>query len=60
MWRAIETCGSQVRAIDGGAYAWDFSAVMTVASALGADLGLLADLLGDIEPCVLMAWRRES
>lgn len=56
----IETCGSQVRACDGGAYAWDFSAVMTVAGALGADLALIADLLGDVEPCVLRAWQREG
>lgn len=56
----IEACGSQVRATDGGAYAWDFPAVLQMGDLLGADLEMLAGLLPAIEPQVLRAWKREG
>jgi len=48
-----------VRATEGGAFAWDFPAVLQVGALLGADLPLLADLLGEVEGFVLRAWQKE-
>lgn len=58
-WRVITACTGQVRMGFGGAYAWDFPAVLTMAALLGADVELVADVLPEIEPCVLRAWQKE-
>lgn len=53
-------CQNQVRAVDGGAYAWDFPAVLGYAALVGADLRLVAELLPEIEPLVLYAHTPEA
>lgn len=55
MWELLKGCARQVRATFGGAYAWDFAAVMVMASAMGADADLTAELLPLVEPFVLRA-----
>lgn len=58
-WSAIQACGSQIRATEGGAYAWDFPAVLQVGALTGADLPLLAELLSTVEPFVVRAWQKD-
>jgi hypothetical protein len=42
----------------GGVYALDFGAVLTLADAMGALNPLLVELLPEIEPIVVRAYRR--
>lgn len=44
----------------GGVYALDFSAVLLLADAMGALSPLLVDLLPEIEPIIIRAYRRDS
>lgn len=55
MWRAMVACQRQVRATDGGPYAWDLPALLTMADLLGADVAMTAELAPDVEPYVLRA-----
>jgi hypothetical protein len=50
----------QVRAVMGGVYALDFGAVLLLADAMGALSPLLVDLLPEIEPIIIRAYRRDS
>ena len=56
----IRACQNQVRAVDGGAYAWDFPAVLSYAALTGADPRLVAELLPEIEPLVIFAHSSET
>ena len=56
----IQGCQNQVRAVDGGAYAWDFAAVLTFAALTGADVRQVAELLPDLEPMVIFAHSPEA
>lgn len=44
----------------GGVYALDFGAVLLLADAMGALSPLLIDLLPEIEPIIVRAYRRDS
>jgi len=44
----------------GGVYALDFGAVLLLADAMGALNTLLVDLLPEIEPIIVRAYRRDS
>jgi hypothetical protein len=44
----------------GGVYALDFGAVLLLADAMGALSPLLVDLLPEIEPIIIRAYRRDS
>lgn len=59
-WAVIERCGGQVRAGFGAPYALDFTAILTMASAMGADSPLLADVLPFVEPVIVQAYREAS
>lgn len=49
----IAGCGRQLRAGMGGPFALDFSAVLAMGGAAGADMTLLAELLPAVERILL-------
>lgn len=49
----IAGCGRQMRAGMGGPYALDFSAVLAMGTAAGADTALMADVLPAMERILL-------
>ncbi len=59
-WEVIRRCAGQVRAVTGGVYAIDFGAVLALAEAMDAALPLLADILPEIEPIIVNAYRRNA
>lgn len=59
-WEVIRRCAGQVRAVMGGVYAIDFGAVLMLAHAMGALNPLLVDVLPEIEPIVVNAYRRNA
>lgn len=56
----LRRVAGQVRAVMGGVYALDFAAVLLLADAMGALNPLLVDLLPEIEPIIVRAYRRDS
>jgi hypothetical protein len=48
-----------VRAIPGGVYGIDFGAILLLADAMGAVNPLLTELLPEIEPIVVKAYRKD-
>ena len=56
----IRRSAGQVRAVMGGVYALDFGAVLILASAMGALNPLLVDVLPEIEPVIVNAYRRNA
>lgn len=57
-WEVIQNCRSQVRTAGmGGVIGLDFGAIMAVAQARGADTGLVAALLPEIETVILTLLR---
>ncbi|MHC2089468.1 DUF7697 family protein [Methylobacterium sp. CM6244] len=59
-WAVIERCGGQVRAGMGAPYALDFTAVLLMANAMGANTALLADVLPSMEAVIVQAYREDS
>ena len=59
-WGVLRRTAGQVRAVVGGVYALDFGAVLLLADAMGALNPLLVDLLPEIEPIIVRAYRRDS
>lgn len=59
-WEVIRRCAGQVRAVMGGVYAIDFGAVLMLAHAMGSLTPLLVDILPEIEPIVINAYRRNA
>ncbi len=59
-WEVIRRCAGQVRAVMGGVYAIDFGAVFALAQAMDASSPLLADILPEIEPIIVNAYRRNA
>jgi hypothetical protein len=57
-WEVVRRSAGQVRAVMGAAYALDFGAILALAQAMGAGSTLLADILPEIEPIVVAAYRR--
>lgn len=57
-WGVFKACGSQVRAVEGGAYALDFGTVLTMGALLGANVTWIAELLAIIESFVMVAWSK--
>ncbi len=54
VWHVLNTCRNQLRTIGTGRpIALDHGAVMTVGSALGADVELLADVLPAAEAAII-------
>lgn len=60
LWRTVSTCANQVLAIEAGAYAWNYPAVLQVAALLGAPADALAELLQPLEQMVLFAHTPED
>jgi hypothetical protein len=58
-WEVLRRCAGQVRAIPGGVYGIDFGAILLLADAMGAVNPLLTELLPEIEPIVVKAYRKE-
>ncbi|MBY0307423.1 MAG: hypothetical protein K2Q09_01650 [Phycisphaerales bacterium] len=56
----IRRSAGQVRAVMGGVYALDFGAILLLADAMGALSPLLVDVLPEIEPIVVAAYRRDT
>jgi hypothetical protein len=56
----LKRAAGQVRAVMGGVYALDFSAVLMLADAMGALNTLLVELLPEIEPIIVRAYARDS
>jgi hypothetical protein len=56
----LKRAAGQVRAVMGGVYALDFSAVLLLADAMGALNTLLVDILPEIEPILVRAYARDS
>lgn len=56
----LRACGGQVRATPKGAYGLDFGSILALGSAMGADLGTLAEVLPSIEVTVVRAYQQES
>jgi hypothetical protein len=56
----LKRAAGQVRAVMGGVYALDFSAVLMLADAMGALNTLLVELLPEIEPIIERAYARDS
>jgi hypothetical protein len=50
----------QVRAVMGGVYGLDFSAVLLFADAMGALNPILVDALAEIEPLIVRAYARDT
>ena len=59
-WEVLRRCSGQVRAVMGGVYAIDFSAVLMLADAMGALNPILVETLPELEPIVVRAYRRET
>jgi hypothetical protein len=59
-WAVIKRSAGQVRAVMGGVYALDFGAILMLAYAMGALSPLLVDVLPEIEPIVVNAYRRNA
>ncbi len=59
-WEVIRRSAGQVRAVMGGIYALDFGAVLLLASAMGALNPLLVEVLPEIEPVIVNAYRRNA
>jgi hypothetical protein len=59
-WEVIRRSAGQVRAVMGGVYALDFGAVLLLASAMGALNPLLVEVLPEIEPVIVNAYRRNA
>ena len=59
-WEVIRRSAGQVRTAMGGVYALDYGAILMLASAMGALTPLLADVLPEIEPIVVNAYRRTA
>ena len=59
-WAVIRRSAGQVRAVMGGVYALDFGAILMLARAMGALNPLLVDVLPEIEPIVVNAYRRNA
>jgi len=59
-WEVIRRSAGQVRAVMGGVYALDFGAVLMLASAMGALTPLLVEVLPEIEPVIVNAYRRNA
>lgn len=60
VWSVIQNCGGQVRAGLGTPYALDFTAILLMGSAIGANLSLLSDVLPHVEPLIVKAYRERS
>jgi hypothetical protein len=58
-WEVLRRCAGQVRAIPGGVYGIDFGAILLLADAMGAVNPLLTELLPEIEPIVVKAYRKD-
>jgi hypothetical protein len=56
----LKRAAGQVRAVMGGVYAVDFSAVLLLAEAMGALNTLLVELLPEIEPIIVRAYGRNN
>lgn len=59
-WAVIRRSAGQVRAVMGGVYALDFTAILLLADAMGALSPLLVDALPEIEPVVVAAYRQAA
>jgi hypothetical protein len=59
-WAVIRRSAGQVRAVMGGVYALDFGSILMLAQAMGALNPLLVDVLPEIEPIVVNAYRRNA
>lgn len=59
-WALLQRAAGQVRAVMGGVYAVDFSAVLLLAEAMGALSTLLVELLPEIEPIIVRAYGRNN
>jgi hypothetical protein len=59
-WEVLRRCAGQVRVAFAGVYAVDFGAVLALADAMGATSPLLVDVLPEIEPLIVNAYRRAS
>lgn len=56
----IRRSAGQVRAVMGGVYALDFAAILALADAMGALSALLVDVLPEVEPIVIAAYRQSA
>lgn len=57
----IDVCAGQLRVAPmGGPFALDYGAVMQVGAAMGADAGLLADVLPAVEGFILAGLKGED
>ena len=57
----IQECAGQVRVAGlGGILGLDFTAIYAHASARGADLRLLAEVLPEVEGFIVFAWSKPS
>ena len=59
-WAVIQRCAGQVRAGFRAPYALDYGAILMMATAMGADAALLADLLPSVEPVIVKAYRENA
>ena len=59
-WAVIRRSAGQVRAVMGGVYALDFTAILALADAMGALSALLVDALPEVEPIVVAAYRQSA
>jgi hypothetical protein len=53
IWDLVLRLGGQLRAIPGAVLGWDLTAALALASALGIDARLVAEVLPEIEPIVV-------
>jgi hypothetical protein len=56
-WYVLDRCRGQVRVGMGGVCALDYAACLSLASALGGPLEMIADLLPIVEPIIVKAWK---
>ncbi|GEP12522.1 DUF7697 family protein [Methylobacterium gnaphalii] len=53
----VERCGGQVRRDFGDVYALDFGAIVLMATAMGGMSALFAEILPELEPPIVAAYR---
>ncbi|MDR7232296.1 hypothetical protein J2X45_003402 [Caulobacter sp. BE264] len=60
VWNHFVRSERQLRVGMSGPYALDFAAVLLSAQVLGLDLPLIAELLDELEPLIIYAWRPQD
>ncbi|UMY16664.1 hypothetical protein MMB17_18555 [Methylobacterium organophilum] len=59
-WEVLRRCGGQIRMGEGGPYALDFTAILTMAAAMGIGTAFLAEILPSVEVVMIEAYRQKA